>query len=98
MRARNLDTVDKFQGSEREVVVINTVVDGANSLGRHCYSTLPLTVIDCHSLLIYTVILRSLWSFSAAMTVSHLANMDRPGRSRGLSVLRSKSALYGAFV
>ena len=28
---------------------------GAWSQERHCHSTLPLTVIDCHSLGIYTV-------------------------------------------
>jgi hypothetical protein len=40
------------------------------SLGRHCHSALPLTVIDCHSLGIYTVILLSLLSFSVEVTLS----------------------------
>jgi hypothetical protein len=40
------------------------------SHGQHCHSTLPLTTIGCHSLGIYPVILLSLLSFSAKMTVS----------------------------
>jgi hypothetical protein len=38
------------------------------SHGRHGHSTLSLAAIDCHSLGIYTVILRSLLSFSVKMT------------------------------
>ena len=39
------------------------------SQGRHCHSTLSVTVIDCHSLGIYTVILHPLLLFSVKMTV-----------------------------
>ena len=40
------------------------------STGRHCHSTLPLTVTGCRCLGIFTGILLSLLSFSAGMTVS----------------------------
>ena len=43
--------------------------------GRHCHSTRSLSVIDCHSLGIYTVILLPLLSFFVEMTVSR----HRPG-------------------
>jgi myosin-7 len=46
---------------------------GECSPGRHCHSTLSLSVIGCHSLGIYTVILLSLLSLSAKMTASPLA-------------------------
>jgi hypothetical protein len=39
------------------------------SPGRHCHSTLSSTVIDWHSVGIYTVVLLSLLSFSAKMYV-----------------------------
>ena len=47
------------------------------SPGRYCHSTLSLTVIDCRSLGIHTVILRSLLSFSVKMTVSPPASHPR---------------------
>ena len=40
------------------------------SPGRHCHSTLPLTVMACHCLGIYTIILLPLLTFAAKMTVS----------------------------
>ena len=51
------------------------------SPGRHCHSTLSLTVIGCHSLGIYilVVVLLSLLSFSVKMTVLPWA---RPSRAR----------------
>jgi hypothetical protein len=54
---------------------------GPPSPGRHCHSALPLTVIACHYLGIYTLILLSLLSFSVKMAVSPPA---RPtSRARG---------------
>jgi hypothetical protein len=47
--------------------------NGDNSQGRHCHSTLSLTVIGCHSLGIQTVFLLALLLFSAKMTVSPVA-------------------------
>ena len=52
---------------------------GERSPGRHCHSTLPLAVIDCHCLGIYTVILLPLLSFSAKMIVSPWARRARAG-------------------
>jgi hypothetical protein len=46
---------------------------GELSPGRHCHSTLSLAAIDCHSLGNHTVILLALLSFSAKMTVAHMA-------------------------
>jgi hypothetical protein len=46
--------------------------------GRHCHSTLPLTVIHCHCLGVYTVILLPLLSLSVEITVSPLAAPRRP--------------------
>jgi hypothetical protein len=45
--------------------------------GRHRHSALPLTVLDCHSLGIYTLILLPSLSFSVEMTV-----LPRAGRRR----------------
>jgi hypothetical protein len=39
------------------------------SPGRHCHSTLSLTAIGCHSLVISTVLLLLMLSFSVKMTV-----------------------------
>jgi hypothetical protein len=59
-------------------------IEGTSSPGRHCHSTLSWTVIDRHSLGIYTVILRSLLLCSDKMTVSpwarHLGHEPRPLR------------------
>jgi hypothetical protein len=38
--------------------------NGFTSPGRHCHSTLPLTVIDRHPLKLYTLILLPLLPFS----------------------------------
>jgi hypothetical protein len=46
--------------------------EGSPSRGRHCHSALSLTVIDCHFLGIYTVVLLS---FSIKMTVSPRARL-----------------------
>ena len=53
---------------------------GDTSPGRHCHSTLSLAVIDCSSLGIYTVILLSLLSLSAKMTVVRPRLGDTPGK------------------
>jgi hypothetical protein len=50
---------------------------GELSCGRHCHSTLSLTVIACHSLGIYPVSLLSWQSFSAEMKVSPTARQAR---------------------
>ena len=47
------------------------------SHGRYCHSTLSLTGVDYHSLAIHTLILLSLLSFSAKMTVSPVATAGR---------------------
>ena len=48
------------------------------SPGRHCHSMLSLTVVDCHSLAIYTLLLLSLLSFAVKMTVSPRASLTTP--------------------
>jgi hypothetical protein len=48
---------------------------GFTSHGRHCHSTLSMTVIHCHSLGIYILILLPLLSFSVKMTVSPVARL-----------------------
>jgi hypothetical protein len=53
----------------------------APSPGRHCHFTLSLTVIGCHSLAVYTVILLSLLSTSVKMTDSPMASSSRAPRS-----------------
>jgi hypothetical protein len=58
---------------------------GQGGRGRHCYSTLSLTVISWHSLGLYTVILLLLLSFYVEMTVSPWA---RPGGARDARQLR----------
>ena len=50
-----------------------TLVTGACIPGRHCHSTLSMTVIGYHSVGICTVILLALLSFSVKMTVSPMA-------------------------
>jgi hypothetical protein len=61
-KSQNWAAVQPVQG-----VVMNSFLP---SPGWHCHSTLTLTVIDCHSFRIYTLILLSLLSFSVKMTVS----------------------------
>ena len=59
---------------------------------RHCHSTLPLTVIGCHYLGIYMIILLSLLSFSVKMTVSSWARWRTEnvgGGAGGCEPLRS---------
>ena len=48
------------------------------SPGRHCHSTLSLTVIDCHSLGIGALILLSSLPFSATMRVSPRVTCGAP--------------------
>jgi hypothetical protein len=49
------------------------------SPGRHYHSTLPLAVVDCHCVGIYTLILLPLLSFSVKMTVPPRAGPGRAG-------------------
>jgi hypothetical protein len=56
--------------------------NGDSSPRRHCHSILSLAAIGCHSLEIYTVILLSLLSFSAKMTVDRPGLGDSPGMDR----------------
>jgi hypothetical protein len=63
----------------------------AASPGRHGHSTLALTVIDCHSLGIQTLILLSLLSFPVKLTVLPWANRRRGRRSRRPNASRSRS-------
>ena len=55
---------------------------GSTSPGRHCHSTLSLTAIHCHSLAICTVIVLSLLSVSAQITVPPVARQH--GAAQGL--------------
>jgi hypothetical protein len=52
---------------------------GRTSAGRHCHSTRSLTVVGCHFLAMYTVILLSLLSFSVRMTDSPMARQNWAG-------------------
>ena len=70
---------------------------GERSPGRHCHFTLSLAAVDCRSIGIYTVILLSLLSFFAEMTVSPVARRaavadvgDAGQRLRDLWVPRSR--------
>ena len=49
-RARRFAGLDKL--SRKGTVIAE---DGAASPGRHCHSTLPLAVVDCHSLGTYMI-------------------------------------------
>ena len=51
-------------------------IGGATSPGRHCHSTPSSTGIDCHSVGIHTVLLWSLLSCSAKVTVPPRARRD----------------------
>ena len=51
-------------GVEPALAIGPSEYGGERSPGRHCHSTLSLAAIGCHCLGIYTVILRSLLSFS----------------------------------
>jgi hypothetical protein len=48
----------------------------ANSPGRHCHSTLSMTVIDCHPSGTHTVILRAPLPFSVNMTAPPRARLQ----------------------
>jgi hypothetical protein len=51
---------------------------GGDTAILQCHSTLPLTVIDCDSLGIHTVVLLSLLSFSVEMTALPAARRHVP--------------------
>ena len=54
------------------------------SPGRHCHSTLSVSVIGCHSLGIYTVVLLSSLPFSVRMTASPRAFLADPAHREGV--------------
>ena len=67
----------ELQQAELQQAELQWAAAGAASRGRHCHSTLSLNAIVCHSLGICTLILLSLLSFSAKMTVSPLVRRGR---------------------
>jgi hypothetical protein len=85
-----------MQGDLRASPAYHTVVP---SPGKHCHSTLSLTVIGCHSLDMHTVTLQPLLPFSVKMTVSTTASRAlRTELSREPGALLARRALAVADV
>ena len=65
------EIVDLLAALEEEMapMVLEDDLPGLSSPGRHCHSTRSLAAVGCHFLAVHTVILLSLQSFFAKMTV-----------------------------